>query len=313
MDAPAAELDDRVDHLLLLGLQDPLLAAALHDQAQLLGGDLGLGADVGAERPGDRAGDGRQERRRAGAAARPSTSSGAASVRAKRSGWASASVLGTSSREHDREQRQQDGDDQQGDAVRRARRPRPPRRAGPPAPSVRLTAAKADARKPMNVRPTWLTARKRPGSPGRRWTRRGPGRPRPRAARRGCGGWRPGRSRRPRRTPRAWSGRPGTRISPMGRFTRRRPSGSVRRLRGSGAASGSGGGLGLGARTGRPDLADPRRHADRELARPARPSSPRRRRRSCESSPSVTGARSIVSTPRKTRSPIVVRCLRTPS
>ena len=37
MDAPVAELDDRVDHLLLLGLEDPLLAAALDDQAQLLG------------------------------------------------------------------------------------------------------------------------------------------------------------------------------------------------------------------------------------------------------------------------------------
>ena len=43
VDAPAAELDDRVDHLLLLGLEDPLLAAALDDQAQLVGGDLGLG------------------------------------------------------------------------------------------------------------------------------------------------------------------------------------------------------------------------------------------------------------------------------
>ena len=52
VDAPVAELDDRVDHLLLLGLEDPLLPAALHDQAQLLGGDLGLGRDVGAEQPG---------------------------------------------------------------------------------------------------------------------------------------------------------------------------------------------------------------------------------------------------------------------
>ena len=52
VDAPAAELDDRVDHLLLLGLEDPLLAAALHDEAQLLGGDLGLGVDVGARAAG---------------------------------------------------------------------------------------------------------------------------------------------------------------------------------------------------------------------------------------------------------------------
>ena len=43
VDPPVAELDDRVDHLLLLGLEDPLLAAALDDQPQLLGGDLRLG------------------------------------------------------------------------------------------------------------------------------------------------------------------------------------------------------------------------------------------------------------------------------
>ncbi len=42
VDAPLAELDDRVDHLLLLGLEDALLAAALDDQAELLGGDLRL-------------------------------------------------------------------------------------------------------------------------------------------------------------------------------------------------------------------------------------------------------------------------------
>ena len=56
VDAPVAELDDRVDHLLLLGLEDPLLAAALDDQAQLLGRDLGLGGDLGAEQAGDRRG-----------------------------------------------------------------------------------------------------------------------------------------------------------------------------------------------------------------------------------------------------------------
>ena len=42
MEAALAELDDRVDHLLLLGLEDALLAAALDDQPELLGGDLGL-------------------------------------------------------------------------------------------------------------------------------------------------------------------------------------------------------------------------------------------------------------------------------
>ena len=44
-----AELDDRVDHLLLLGLEDALLAAPLDDQPELLGGDLGLVGRVGAE------------------------------------------------------------------------------------------------------------------------------------------------------------------------------------------------------------------------------------------------------------------------
>ena len=39
VDALVAELDDRVDHLLLLGLEDALLAAALDDQAELLGAD----------------------------------------------------------------------------------------------------------------------------------------------------------------------------------------------------------------------------------------------------------------------------------
>ena len=42
VDALVAELDDRVDHLLLLGLEDALLAAALDDEAELLGADLRL-------------------------------------------------------------------------------------------------------------------------------------------------------------------------------------------------------------------------------------------------------------------------------
>ena len=39
MDALVAELDDRVDHLLLLGLEDALFATLLDDQAELLGAD----------------------------------------------------------------------------------------------------------------------------------------------------------------------------------------------------------------------------------------------------------------------------------
>ena len=52
--APVAELDDRVDHLLLLGLEDALLPAALHDQPQLLGRDLGLGVTSAPNRRIDR-------------------------------------------------------------------------------------------------------------------------------------------------------------------------------------------------------------------------------------------------------------------
>ena len=37
VDALVAELDDRVDHLLLLGLEDALLAAALDEDLELLG------------------------------------------------------------------------------------------------------------------------------------------------------------------------------------------------------------------------------------------------------------------------------------
>ena len=38
-------------------------------------------------------------------------------------------------------------------------------------PSTRLTAAKAEARKPRKLMPIWMTARKRPGFALRRWTR----------------------------------------------------------------------------------------------------------------------------------------------
>ncbi len=42
VDAPLTQLDDRVDHLLLLGLERPLLRAALDDEPQLLGAHLRL-------------------------------------------------------------------------------------------------------------------------------------------------------------------------------------------------------------------------------------------------------------------------------
>ena len=74
VDALVAELDDRVDHLLLLGLEDALLAALLDDQAQLLGADPLVGRDVGAEQPADIAGHERQARRRAARTREPRNS-----------------------------------------------------------------------------------------------------------------------------------------------------------------------------------------------------------------------------------------------
>ena len=62
MDALLAELDDRVDHLLLLGLEDALLATLLDDQAELLRADPFVGGHVGAEQPGHPARDEREER-----------------------------------------------------------------------------------------------------------------------------------------------------------------------------------------------------------------------------------------------------------
>ena len=112
-----AELDDRVDHLLLLGLEDALLAAALDDQPQLLGGDLGLGrrrpprtgarcARVIAVRtatigPSDAAQDVDRARER----------------ERERLGVGERERLGHELAEDDREQRQQDRDDDQGDAL----------------------------------------------------------------------------------------------------------------------------------------------------------------------------------------------------
>ena len=66
VEAALAELDDRVDHLLLLGLEDALLAAPLDDQAELLGADLGLVRHGRAEQAGDRPGRAGQDARSAG-------------------------------------------------------------------------------------------------------------------------------------------------------------------------------------------------------------------------------------------------------
>ena len=57
VDALVAELDDRLDHLLLLGLEDPLLATALDEDRQLLGAHHALRLVACAEHPGDGRGD----------------------------------------------------------------------------------------------------------------------------------------------------------------------------------------------------------------------------------------------------------------
>ena len=61
MHATAAELDDRVDHLLFFGLEDPLLAASLDEQLQLLGADLVLDHVLDAEQAIDAVRDPRQQ------------------------------------------------------------------------------------------------------------------------------------------------------------------------------------------------------------------------------------------------------------
>ena len=97
MDALVAELDDRLDHLLLLGLEDPLLAAALDEERQLLGAHHVVRLVAGAEHPGDRVGDRgqrgheRTQDRGAGRSMKPLSRSANCSV------WARARLLGTSS------------------------------------------------------------------------------------------------------------------------------------------------------------------------------------------------------------------------
>ena len=170
VDALVAELDDRVDHLLLLGLEDALLAALLDDQAQLLGADPLVGRDVGAEQAADPAGD-RRERtdQRAEAASRGPPSSRDVES-ATRSAWASPICFGTSS------------PNTIVNSVSRivtttSAMPSAAFASGPnwrstsAAPSTRLTAANAEARKPRKLMPIWMTARNRPGFALRRWTR----------------------------------------------------------------------------------------------------------------------------------------------
>jgi hypothetical protein len=60
VDALVTELDDRLDHLLLLGLEDALLAAALDEDPELLGAHDPLRLLPGPEDPGDTPGDRRE-------------------------------------------------------------------------------------------------------------------------------------------------------------------------------------------------------------------------------------------------------------
>ncbi len=147
-----------------------LLPAALDDQAELLGRDLGVARDLRAEQPGDPAGDPRQERDD-----RPEHP--AQEVDGQRQGEREAFRVGQRERlrheltEDDREQREDDRDDDEGDPLGR---PSSMPRSSVVSPSDRLTAAYADAKNPTKVRPSWMTARNRPGSSMRRRTRRAP-------------------------------------------------------------------------------------------------------------------------------------------
>ena len=117
VDALVAELDDRVDHLLLFGLEDALLAALLDDQAQLLGADPLVGRDVGAEQAADQPGHPGQERHE-----RPEQHAKELDQPARRHGHAlgvgKADLLGHELAEDDGEDRQQACHDDERDGSR---------------------------------------------------------------------------------------------------------------------------------------------------------------------------------------------------
>ena len=138
--APVAELDDRVDHLLLLGLQDALLATALDDEPQLLGRDRLFRRHAGAEEAGDglgRAGQEQDDRRQD------------PREQVDRAGQDDGEALGVGEREglrdelgeEDREQREDDRDDDERQASSRCPRSMPAPARSPASWSLRLTAA----------------------------------------------------------------------------------------------------------------------------------------------------------------------------
>ncbi len=115
--APVAELDDRVDHLLLLGLEDALLAAALDDQLELLGGHLGLARHLHPEQPGDPVRDpGQEPHDRAEDPGDPLDRAGDEHRQAL--GVGQPDRLGHELAQDDREEGQQDRHDQEGQAFR---------------------------------------------------------------------------------------------------------------------------------------------------------------------------------------------------
>ena len=141
MDALVAELDDRVDHLLLLGLEDALLAAALDEDLQLLGAHHALRLVARAEHPGHAVVIAVRTRT-SGPRTRSRTTMKPLRRSANASVWASARLLGTSSpKTIVNRLRMQGHDDQREGPGRRAedRQPEPGEQVSRLA--VRLTAA----------------------------------------------------------------------------------------------------------------------------------------------------------------------------
>jgi len=116
VDALLAKLEHGADHLLLLGLDDSLLAATLDDDHQLLGGEL-LALRVG---DAEQARDGRRDRGQ-----EPYERGEDATQKVDRAGEQErhpfrvgiSKRLGHELTEDDREQRHEAGDDQQGDQL----------------------------------------------------------------------------------------------------------------------------------------------------------------------------------------------------
>ena len=170
VDAALAELQHGADHLLLLGLDDALLAAPLDEDHQLLGRDPVTvhlthaedardGVGDGVEHPHDRREDAAQDLDRAGEQERIAL------------GVGQRQRLGHQLAEDGRDEGHRQRDQQQ--AMRPAWPAAPGRlRARSASASAMLAPAKAAARKPTKVMPSCRTARNRPGWETRRSTRR---------------------------------------------------------------------------------------------------------------------------------------------